>query len=161
MSPRPPHVLLTDYAWADVELERAILAAAGAELVVAPAGDEETLVQLAAQHDVSAILTCWARVTARVIAAAPRCRHVARLGIGLDNIDLDACGARGIRVCPATGANAESVAVSRPMRRIYRRAQVSRSGCSAAAGSRPRCEGRRSQSFLLGTVRGESRPVRG
>ncbi|MFO0870922.1 MAG: C-terminal binding protein [Pirellulales bacterium] len=97
MSPRP-HVLLTDYAWADVELERAILAAAGAELVVAPTGDEETLVQLAARHDVAAILTCWARVTARVIAAAPRCRHVARLGIGLDNIDLSYCTSRGIPV---------------------------------------------------------------
>jgi (S)-sulfolactate dehydrogenase len=35
---------------------------------------------------------------------------VGRLGVGLDNIDLVACAARGIEVIPATGANAESVA---------------------------------------------------
>lgn len=91
-------VLLTDYAWADVELERQILSEAGAELIVAPAADEETLTALAARHDVDAILTCWAKVTPRVLAAAPRCGHVARMGIGLDNIDVPYCTSRGIPV---------------------------------------------------------------
>jgi len=97
-NPARYRVLLTDYAWADVELERRILTEAGAELIVAPSGDEETLTTLAARHDVDAILTCWATVTARVIAAAPRCGHVARMGIGLDNIDVPYCTARGIPV---------------------------------------------------------------
>ena len=35
---------------------------------------------------------------------------VGRLGVGLDNIDLDGCAARGIEVIPATGANTLSVA---------------------------------------------------
>ena len=35
---------------------------------------------------------------------------VGRLGVGLDNIDVDVCKARGISVYPATGANADSVA---------------------------------------------------
>ncbi|PWJ15071.1 hydroxyacid dehydrogenase [Jannaschia seohaensis] len=35
---------------------------------------------------------------------------VGRLGVGLDNIDLDGCHARGIEVFPATGANTLSVA---------------------------------------------------
>ena len=35
---------------------------------------------------------------------------VGRLGVGLDNIDLDACAARNIQVFPATGANTDSVA---------------------------------------------------
>ncbi len=43
-------------------------------------------------------------------ALAPRCRVVGRLGVGLDNIDVAACDARGLRVIPATGANALSVA---------------------------------------------------
>ena len=43
-------------------------------------------------------------------ALSPRCRVVGRLGVGLDNIDVPACEARGIRVIPATGANAASVA---------------------------------------------------
>ena len=37
-------------------------------------------------------------------------RVVGRLGVGLDNIDVDACRERGIEVIPATGANALAVA---------------------------------------------------
>lgn len=44
------------------------------------------------------------------LAAAAKVRVVGRLGVGLDNIDLEACKARGIEVIPATGANADSVA---------------------------------------------------
>jgi len=44
------------------------------------------------------------------LAAASRLRVVGRLGVGLDNIDLEACAARGVEVIAATGANAESVA---------------------------------------------------
>lgn len=79
-------VLLTDRPWADDAIERGILAAAGMELIEAPAGDEATLSALAS--DCQAIMTCWAKVTQTVIAASPGCRHVARLGIGLDNIDV-------------------------------------------------------------------------
>jgi (S)-sulfolactate dehydrogenase len=50
------------------------------------------------------------QVTSKVIAAAPHLQVVGRLGVGLDNIDLPACQARGITVCPAIGANAVSVA---------------------------------------------------
>jgi (S)-sulfolactate dehydrogenase len=35
---------------------------------------------------------------------------VGRLGVGLENIELPACAKRNIKVIPATGANAESVA---------------------------------------------------
>ncbi len=79
-------VLLTDRPWADDSIERGILAAAGIDLIEAPAGDEATLSALAA--DCQAIMTCWAKVTQTVIAASPGCKHVARLGIGLDNIDV-------------------------------------------------------------------------
>jgi hypothetical protein len=50
------------------------------------------------------------QVTAEVLAAAPRLQVVGRLGVGLDNIDLAACEARDIKVCPATGANDLAVA---------------------------------------------------
>ncbi|HZZ93847.1 MAG TPA: hydroxyacid dehydrogenase [Usitatibacter sp.] len=45
-----------------------------------------------------------------VLEAARELRVVGRLGVGLDNIDVPACEARGIQVIAATGANAESVA---------------------------------------------------
>jgi len=50
------------------------------------------------------------RVDADLLAAAPRLERVGRLGVGLDNIDLPACAARGIAVHPATGANDDAVA---------------------------------------------------
>ncbi len=50
------------------------------------------------------------QVDREVIEAAPSLRAVGRLGVGLDNIDLDACAEHGIAVLPATGANADSVA---------------------------------------------------
>ena len=50
------------------------------------------------------------RVDAALIGAAARLAVVGRLGVGLDNIDVAACGKRGIAVIPATGANALAVA---------------------------------------------------
>ncbi len=50
------------------------------------------------------------QVRGALLAALARCRVVGRLGVGLDNIDLDGCAAKGIEVIPATGANALSVA---------------------------------------------------
>jgi (S)-sulfolactate dehydrogenase len=50
------------------------------------------------------------QVRGELLAALTRCRVVGRLGVGLDNIDVAACEARGMRVIPASGANALSVA---------------------------------------------------
>ena len=91
-----PNVLLTDHPWPETDIERRILGEAGHELVDAPDKSEGTLARLAA--DASAIATCWANVTEPVIDASRGCRVVARMGIGLDNIDVAACTARGIPV---------------------------------------------------------------
>jgi (S)-sulfolactate dehydrogenase len=50
------------------------------------------------------------QVDAELLDAAPDLKVVARMGVGLDNIDLDACRLRGVEVCPSVGANAVSVA---------------------------------------------------
>jgi (S)-sulfolactate dehydrogenase len=50
------------------------------------------------------------RVDAELLEAAPNLKVVGRLGVGLDNIDLKVCEARGVTVCPATGANDAAVA---------------------------------------------------
>ncbi len=50
------------------------------------------------------------QVRGELLAAAENLRVVGRLGVGLDNIDLAACAERGIEVCPASGANSDSVA---------------------------------------------------
>jgi D-3-phosphoglycerate dehydrogenase len=79
-------VLITDYAWPNLEIERAILGEVGAELVVAPTGSAEEIIDLA--RDVDAILTCWKQVPAAALDGASRCRIVSRYGIGLDNIPV-------------------------------------------------------------------------
>lgn len=101
-------VLITDAPWGDVEIERELLEPAGCEVVLAPADDEQTLADLAG--DVAAIATCWAPVTAHVIDAARHCRHIARLGIGLDNIDIPAATARGMIVTNVPDYCVEEVA---------------------------------------------------
>lgn len=50
------------------------------------------------------------RVDETLIKASPQLRCVGRLGVGLDNIDLNACADRRVAVYPATGANDRSVA---------------------------------------------------
>ena len=93
--------------------------------------DERALVPLRAQHDVrylpklvddapsllaeavtadAIIVRNRTQVRGDLLAALTRCNVVGRLGVGLDNIDVKACEARGMQVIPATGANALSVA---------------------------------------------------
>lgn len=50
------------------------------------------------------------QVRGALLDAAPKLKVVGRLGVGLDNIDMAACKARGIAVFPATGANDVAVA---------------------------------------------------
>jgi len=89
-------VLMTDRAWPDATIEKAVLKTVDAELVEAGTGDEATLIKLA--KDCDAIATNWAKVTGAVIEAAPKCKTVARLGIGLDNIAVDVATQRKIPV---------------------------------------------------------------
>ena len=89
-------ILITDYAWASIEPERQVLAEVGAELIAAETGDEPELKTFAPMVD--GILTCWNPVRESVIAAAKKCQVIARYGIGLDNIDVEAATAHGIIV---------------------------------------------------------------
>jgi (S)-sulfolactate dehydrogenase len=50
------------------------------------------------------------QVNEEILVGAPNLKVVGRLGVGLENIELPACAKRNIKVVPATGANAESVA---------------------------------------------------
>lgn len=90
-------VLQTDYAWPDDAIERSVIESAGHLLVAgpavpAPASEIEALVE---RHRPQAIMTCWAQVSARAIEAASDLRIVQRIGVGLDNIAVDAATARG------------------------------------------------------------------
>ena len=89
-------VLITDRAWPDCQIERDVLLEVGAQLLEAPDSSEATLLEFASGVD--AIAACWAQVTPQIVDAAPNCKIVARFGIGLDNIPVEACTLRGIPV---------------------------------------------------------------
>ena len=81
------------------------------ELLYDPAlvDDAPRLLMEAASAD-ALIVRNRTQVRGALLAALVRCKVVGRLGVGLDNIDVAACEARGMKVSPATGANALSVA---------------------------------------------------
>ena len=93
-------VLLTDRAWPDDTVEREVLAAAGLRLVTGPAApaDTATIDALVAQHQPAAILTCLAKVSATAIEHSAALQVIARMGVGLDNIDVAHASSRGVLV---------------------------------------------------------------
>ncbi len=89
-------VLITDHVWPSTDPEKAVLEAGGGEVVVAPNGEEETLIGLA--RDADAIMTCFAQVTENVVRAAERCKVIGRFGVGVDNIAVSTATELGIAV---------------------------------------------------------------
>jgi len=71
--------------------------------------DQKKLLEVA--HDADAIIVRrLTQVKGKLLDSMIHCKAVGRLGVGLDNIDVSTCHARGIEVIPAIGANARSVA---------------------------------------------------
>ena len=101
------HVLIAEFMdeAAVASLQRRFATTYDAELVAR----REDLLRMVADAD-ALIVRNKTRVDSELVAAASKLRIVGRLGVGLDNIDLPACEARGIQVIPATGANALAVA---------------------------------------------------
>lgn len=93
-------VLVTDHAWPDLSIERQIIESAGFRMAAGPADPSEAarVADMVREHRPASILTCWAEVDAGAIAAFDGLRHVGRIGVGLDNIDVTACAARGVLV---------------------------------------------------------------
>jgi D-3-phosphoglycerate dehydrogenase len=95
-----PTVLITDYAWPDVEIERKVIEGAGYQLVAGPATAAPAAVieSLVEKHQPAGILTNWAQVSAKAVGLSPNLRIIGRLGVGLDNIAVDEATRRGIWV---------------------------------------------------------------
>lgn len=71
--------------------------------------DQQTLMQRVSAVD-ALIVRNRTPVTRELLNHAGQLKVVGRLGVGLDNIDLDAAKQANIQVLPATGANAVAVA---------------------------------------------------
>jgi len=89
-------VVLTDYVWESLDVEKNTLQGL-ATLVVLKTTSPAGFFPEAADCD--ALLNTYAGpITAEVIAQMPRCKIIARYGIGVDTIDLDAATDAGIIV---------------------------------------------------------------
>lgn len=89
-------VVLTDYVWESLDVEKKTLAGL-AELVPLQTKKPDEFIAEAADCD--ALLNTYAGpITADVMAKMPKCRIIARYGIGVDTIDLDAATQAGIIV---------------------------------------------------------------
>jgi D-3-phosphoglycerate dehydrogenase len=91
-------VLITDGVFGGFDIERSVLEPLGVELMEATASDEATLVREA--DGVAGLLVCFAPLRRAVVEAAARggCRVIARYGIGVDNVDVEAASEHGILV---------------------------------------------------------------
>jgi D-3-phosphoglycerate dehydrogenase / 2-oxoglutarate reductase len=79
--------------------------------------------------------------TARVINEASRLQVISKWGVGIDNIDLDAARARGIRVTNTPGTFADEVADVAMGYLILLARQLHRIDAGVRAGSWPKIEG--------------------
>jgi (S)-sulfolactate dehydrogenase len=112
------------------------------------------LLRTVAQAD-ALIVRNRTRVDSEVLAAGPKLKAVGRLGVGLDNIDVGACRARGIHVLPATGANARAVAEYVLAAVLILTRRVYQDSAQVAAGAWPRAalsNGREVNARTLGIV---------
>src|SRR5215470_1020966 len=89
-------VVLTDYVWESLDVERKTLEGLADLLPLQTKKPDEFI---AAAQDCDALLNTYAGpITADVMARMPKCRIIARYGIGVDTIDLEAATRAGIIV---------------------------------------------------------------
>jgi D-3-phosphoglycerate dehydrogenase / 2-oxoglutarate reductase len=92
-------ILIADYDFGDVNIERDIIEGAGFRLVAAQCKSEDDVIEQG--RDADGVLAQYARVGARAIDAFTRCRVIARYGTGVDIVDVEAATRRGIQVTNA------------------------------------------------------------
>ena len=89
-------VVLTDYVWESLDVEKKTLEGLADLVALKTKKPEEFLGEAA---DCDALLNTYAGpITAQDMARMPKCRIIARYGIGVDTIDLEAATAAGIIV---------------------------------------------------------------
>ena len=101
-------VVISDFDYGDNDIERGILEPIGASVIGLQAKSEDDLLIEAADCD--AIINQYARVGAKTIAAMERCKVIARYGVGVDIVDVDAATAKGLLVTNVRDYCTEEVA---------------------------------------------------
>ncbi|MBN2216999.1 MAG: hypothetical protein JW719_06455, partial [Pirellulales bacterium] len=95
-------VVVTDYIEPDLDWEAEQMARRGVDFVVHQLKTRPETEVIAAVADADVVVVNMVSMTARVIGSLSRCRRIIRHGAGYDNVDREACTARGIPLayCP-------------------------------------------------------------
>jgi len=88
MSNKRPKVVITDCDHPSVEIERKVFSKIDPELILAHCNTEDEVIKAA--QDADGIINQYAPITRRVIDSLKRCKVIARYGVGVDNIDVEA-----------------------------------------------------------------------
>jgi D-3-phosphoglycerate dehydrogenase len=125
--------LITDYDFPNVDLELALFRDAGLEVATAQCRTEDDVI--AAARGCRGLLTQYAPVNERVLAALPEVRIVSRMGAGYDTVDIEAARRHGVWVSNspdygigevATHALAMALALVRHLPRLERDVRAGR-----------------------------------
>ena len=100
-------VAVTDYL-SEATVERSVLGPI-ADVAVLQARNEAEVVEKAADADALLVFHNM-KLTDAAFSRLARCRAVVRVGVGVDNVDLEAAGRRGIVVCNVPDYGTEEVA---------------------------------------------------
>jgi len=89
-------VAVADSVFPNLDLARAVVARAGAELRLAAQPTPDAI--LAVAKDADAMLVTYAKINGDMIRQMSKCKIISRFGIGVDNVDIDAATKQGIVV---------------------------------------------------------------
>ena len=90
-------IVVTDYTFDSLDLEREIIASAGHELIGANCRTQQELIDLCCDADV--VITQFAKVDESVVESMQHAKAIVRYGIGYDNVAFVKAAECGIPVC--------------------------------------------------------------
>ena len=88
MSKKQQKVVITDCDHPSVEIERKVLSEIDPEFLLVHCNTEDGVIEAA--KDADGIINQYAPITRRVIESLKKCKVIARYGVGVDNIDVEA-----------------------------------------------------------------------
>lgn len=91
-----PHIVVADYDYGTVDIERSIVEAAGLRFTALQAKSEDEIV--ASVPDATCLITQYARIGKTCLDGIPTLRHIARYGVGTDIVDVAYALEKGVVV---------------------------------------------------------------
>lgn len=91
-------ILVTDYMFNDLEVEKEIAEAAGIEVVERPADTAEEVAAAIEETGADIVAVTYAQVSRSVLEGAEGLKAVGRYGIGVDSVDIPAATENGVVV---------------------------------------------------------------